>query len=159
MDAYCARNFNGIGCHNIISGLPCDCNTNPFGGGGEPSGGYGGGSGGGGAVTINQGGATTSAGTYSQTLAAILSGLAILHNQPYVPTSIQPAQQPIYLPNTGIGYGVAGYGDTGRTNAFGGIQQYIQQHPMAILIGVGAIALIMMRPPMVRRNGLKKLFK
>lgn len=100
--------------------------------------------------TINQGGATGQQGTYSQTLQAILSGLAILHNQPYVPTTIQPAQpQPIlYSPPSGNYYG--NEIPAGRTNAFGGIQQYIQEHPLPVLGGVILLGALLMRPPVQR---------
>lgn len=97
---------------------------------------------------INQGGATAQQGTYSQTLQAILSGIALFQHQPYVPTTVQPVQQPqvIYQPQGGYGYG----NEPARSNAFGGIQQYIQEHPLPVLGGVILLAALLMKPP-VRR--------
>lgn len=124
-------------------GVPCNPNIGGGGGGGGNPPNW----------VINQGGATSQSGQYSQTLQAILSGLAIFQHQPYVPTSVQPVQQPQYIPiNPQGGYG-AGYG--GGQNTLGSFQNFIQKNSGAMLLVGAGLVLYMMRPPR-RANGLKQ---
>ena len=104
--------------------------------------------GGGGGIpnwSINQGGATGQSGTYSQTLQAILSGIALFQHQPYVPTSVQPVQQPVYIPNQQGQYGVGNYG--AGQNTLGSLQNFITKNSGAMLLVGAGIVLFMMRPP------------
>jgi len=133
------------GWYDPETGLPC----NPFppiGGGGSSTSGTG---------NVNTGGG--GGGTYSTTLNAILSGLALWQHANYVPTPLGQGQTPYGAqpPQPTIQYvepsGNVAAGGTPRTNAFGGIQQYIQDHPLPVLGGVILIAALLMKPP-VRAN-------
>lgn len=92
-------------------------------------------------------------GTYSQTLAAILSGLALWQGAQYVPTPLGAGQtpygaqppQPTYI-NSGVGGNVTAVSEP-KPNAFGAIQQYITDHPLPVLLGVVLVGAWLMKPP------------
>lgn len=123
------------------NGDPCYTCGGPGGGGGGLPGGSGGG------VVITGGGTTYGGNTLNQVLQSILSGMAILNRAPYVPTSIQPAQQPIIYQQP------AGYNPSlgaGANNFGGSLQNFITKNSTPILIGGGLLVLMMMKPPVSR---------
>lgn len=93
-------------------------------------------------------------GVYSTTLQAILSGLALWQRANYIPTPLQQGQTPYgatpQQPTIQYLDPIGGGGATPRTNAFGGIQQYIQEHPLPVLGGVILLGALLMRPPVQR---------
>lgn len=117
------------------------------GGGNTGSGGGGGG---------NTGNTGSGGGTYSQTLQAILSGLALWQRANYIPTQLQQGQTPYGAtpPQPTVQYleptGNVGATPRAATNAFGGIQQYIQDHPLPVLVGVVLLGALLMKPPVQR---------
>lgn len=97
--------------------------------------------------TITQGGATIQPDKLSQSLNAILSGLAILKGRDSIPTTISRDQTPvIYQQPYGAGNQLAGDGSTGSQ-----IQSFIQNNSGFLLIGGLIFAAFMMKPPTRRR--------
>jgi|CXWL01.1.fsa_nt_gi hypothetical protein len=92
-------------------------------------------------ATMTAGGVTTQATNLDKILQGILSGFALFQKAPYVPTTIQPRQEPqiIYQP-TGNQY--ASGGNTGSQ-----IQEFIQNNTGLLLVGGLVVVAFFMKPP------------
>lgn len=104
-------------------------------------------------ITVTAGGVTAPTGNINTILSSILSGVALVQHAPYVPTTIQPQQQPIvYNPNLAAGSNLNLNSNQGIATK---IQNWISKNQgVAAMLAVGAF--IYLRPPQVKRNGLKR---
>lgn len=106
-----------------------------------------------------------SQGQLSQVLNSILSGIALITNQQYVPTPLQSGQVPqgasgqqSYVIPSYYNQGYGNYGGGSGGNAAGAFQRYIEQHPMVVAaIAIGGVLLLLPRPIQSRRNGIRKV--
>lgn len=160
--------YFGDRCYDWSAYQYCDCDTgallgNPAsGGGGNPSGGgncYGGftlqgqpcgggnsGGGGfpGGTITTQPSGVQMNSGIFSQTLQGILSSIALFQHAPYVPTGVQPQQQPVYYPNQ---QGQQGVYLGASNNTLGSFQNFVTKNSGAALLVVLGLGLFLLKPP------------
>lgn len=129
--------------YDNATGEPCTPFVSNTGGGGGVNGG--------GIIptgtVVTGGGTTFHTSNLDLILNSILSGLGLLTHAPYVPTTVQPQQQPIVIANPNANaYGGSG----GGGNAAGSIQRFFEQHPYAVLAGGAALVLLLMKPPVSR---------
>lgn len=96
-------------------------------------------------ILITGGGSTAQTGVFSQTLQAILSGIALFQHAPYIPTGVQPQQQPqIIYANTGNA-GAGNYA-AGGNNTLGKVEAWLKNNTGVALMGGAAVVLYFMSP-------------
>lgn len=81
--------------------------------------------------------------TLDKILGSVLSGMAIIKNAAYVPTTIQPQTEPTIVYQQPMGGGGLG----GDGTAAGKVENWLKNNTGVALMGAGALVLSLMKPP------------